>query len=399
MGILLCQACVFSILQTSLVLSAVQLICWPLDWVGLRRVRIAVTHVYAHAMGQSFVLWMEHIVGSTIVVTGDVLPPHERVLAVCNHVNSEWMHLVGLCGRYTSTGGFKAVMKEALKYVPIANVGIREGFITVKRGQGKAARQSILDSFRDQGARLCRDRVPMWLVLFPEGTWIVPGADGAKIQRKSNEYAHKAGYAAPLRNVLFPRAHGFVALLEGMRHGPDRIDAVYDITVAYNKPYHPVRIGTASPPSVVQLCSGKAGSAAPDREVHFHVTRHPISGMPAGGAAARWLCQRFAVEKEKLLDHFEEHRVFPGPVRNKGGAEARDGSSVAVLCLQHAFLIAHSMLLYWALFALFGWISVVVLLGASVLAALAAATGDNMGDKTVVKRLEEKEKEKKKKSL
>ena len=70
MGILLCQACVFSILQTSLVLSAVQLICWPLDWVGLRRVRIAVTHVYAHAMGQSFVLWMEHIVGSTIVVTG-----------------------------------------------------------------------------------------------------------------------------------------------------------------------------------------------------------------------------------------------------------------------------------------------------------------------------------------
>ena len=187
MGAVLLATCVFTVLQISLVLSAAQLVCWPLDWVGLRNVRIAVTHVYAHAMGQSFVLWMEHIIGATIIVTGDVLPPHERVLAVCNHINSEWMHLVGLCGRYTKTGGFKAVMKEALRYVPIANVGIREGFITVKRGQGKAARQSILESFRAQGERLCRDRVPMWLVLFPEGTWIVPGEDGKKIQILQND--------------------------------------------------------------------------------------------------------------------------------------------------------------------------------------------------------------------
>ena len=176
-------------------------------------------------------LWTEHIIG--------IHRYHRRrarerqVLAVCNHVNGEWMPRYRAAASRGSEGS--AVMKEALKYVPIANAGIREGFITVKRGQGKAGRKSILESFRSQGARLCADNVPMWLVIFPEGTWIFPGEDGVKIQASSNGYARKAGYDTPLRNVLFPRAHGFVALWKAC--GTDQpIDAVYDITMAYNKP-------------------------------------------------------------------------------------------------------------------------------------------------------------------
>ena len=80
LGVVRLAACVFTVLQLSLVLSAAQVLAWPLDWVGLRHVRVAFTHVYAHAFGESFVLWTEHIIGASIVITGDALPRNERVL-------------------------------------------------------------------------------------------------------------------------------------------------------------------------------------------------------------------------------------------------------------------------------------------------------------------------------
>ena len=59
--------------------------------------------------------------------------------------------------------------------------------------------------------------------------------------------------------------------------GVDSIDAVYDVTVAYNKPYHSVHIGETFPPTVVQLLS--ANKTSP-KEIHFHITRHPIKNIP-----------------------------------------------------------------------------------------------------------------------
>mmetsp|Transcript_36244 Transcript_36244/g.71243 ORF Transcript_36244/g.71243 Transcript_36244/m.71243 type:complete len:386 (+) Transcript_36244:33-1190(+) len=373
MGAFLLGTLVFSLLQLSIVLSVAQLLAWPLDWIGLRQVRIRFTGVYAHSLAQSFVFWMEWMTDTKVVVTGDALPPNERVLAISNHVAVEWLHIIGLIGRNTRAGAFKAVMKESLRYVPIANAGIREGFVTVLRGQGKTARQGILNSFREQGAQLCRDRVPMWLVLFPEGTWITPEAEGLKVQEKSNEFAQKAGYKK-LRNVLFPRANGFAALLDGMRHGPDSIDAVYDITVAYNKPYHSVHIGTSHPPSVVQLCSARADAP---KEVHFHVTRHPTKDIPTSDAdVSKWLCDRFAVEKEQLLDHFDQnvpHR-FPGPQRTT------PVNIPSLLCHQ-LFLAVHLGVIYLVVQRLLGTTAVVVFLGLGVVAALLAATGDKKDDK------------------
>merc|ERR1719272_936772 len=218
------------------------------------------------------------------------------------------MHLISLVSRNTTVAAFKAVMKESLKYVPIANCGIRESFVTVKRGGGKSARSGILESFKQQGVQLCKDRIPMWLIIFPEGTWITP--NDLAVKEKANSFAIKSGFTE-LNNVLFPRANGFVALLEGMRHGPDAIDAVYDVTVAYDKPYHPVQIGTAFPPSVVQLCS--ASPLAP-KEIHFHVTRHLIKNIPEKKEdCAKWLCSRFAIEKEELLNQFDQStpHTFP----------------------------------------------------------------------------------------
>ena len=283
------------------------------------------------------------------------------------------MHLVGLVHRHTEVGGFKVVMKAALKWVPIANCGIHQGFVTVERGGGQEARSEILNSFKNQGAQLCRDNVPSWLVIFPEGTWITP--NDLEIKSKANAFAQKAGYPE-LRNVLFPRANGFCALLDGMRSsaspGDNPVDAVYDVTVAYNKPYHSVHIGEAFPPSVLALVSGSEGAP---KEVHFHITRHPTSMIPISEKeAATWLCDRFAHEKEALLDQFAENRCFPGPDRSKPLV-------VPILLAHHAFLLLNLWGFYSVVNQLLGPFCVIILLGLGALAAIAAAKGDKKVEK------------------
>ena len=209
MGKLLLVVSAFTIFQISIVLQIAQLICWPLDWIGLRSVRLAITGTVANAVGHSIIFWFEYMTSISVVITGDELPPNERVLVISNHINSEWMHIMSLVHRNTKVGGFKAVMKEALKWVPVANCGIREGFVTVKRGGGKEARMSILKSFTKQGRRLASDRVPLWLVIFPEGTWITP--NDLAVKEKANEFAKKEGYKKPLNNVLYPVKKNFLA--------------------------------------------------------------------------------------------------------------------------------------------------------------------------------------------
>ena len=76
--------------------------------------------------------------------------------------------------------------------------------------------------------------------------------------------------------------------------------------MAYNKPYHSVRIGTAHPPSVVQLCSGKPDNT--NREVHL-ILRHPIKTMPRGEAGASSGCAINLLLRRRSADHFQEHRA------------------------------------------------------------------------------------------
>ena len=174
-----------------------------------------------------------------------------------------------------------------------------------------------------------------------------------------------------LKNVLFPRAGGFVALLEEVRKQPHCLDALYDVTVAYNKPYHPVKIGTAHPPSVVLLSGG--GPDAP-KEVHFHVRRFALpDGIPTGEAAAtKWLFDNYAVDKEALLNTFEESspHKFPGPDRSTP-------LDLTVVVLHQLFLLAGLIVLLYGMHAVFGQTTVLVFMGFGVLAAAAAATGDS----------------------
>ena len=48
-------------------------------------------------------------------------------MVICNHVRVEWLHIVSLAHHLNTAGAIKFLMKDALKYVPIAWAAVLEG--------------------------------------------------------------------------------------------------------------------------------------------------------------------------------------------------------------------------------------------------------------------------------
>ena len=107
MGTLLLATSVFTILQMSIILSLVQIVVWPLDWIDLRWLRQRISGFFAQSLGVCFMFWLEYMTSTKIIITGDELPPNERVLVVSNHIAVEWMHLISLVHRHTQVSGLK----------------------------------------------------------------------------------------------------------------------------------------------------------------------------------------------------------------------------------------------------------------------------------------------------
>ena len=74
------------------------------------------------------------------------------------------------------------------------------------------------------------------------------------------------------------------------------IDVVYDVTVAY--PYN-------FPQREPELIMGNV-----PKEVHFHIERHPISGLPTGEDNLKTWCQERWKEKEQRLAEFHKNKMF-----------------------------------------------------------------------------------------
>ena len=229
--------------------------------------------------------------GARLVVTGDVLPTLENVVVVANHQEMPDITFLMLLARTKGRlGDLKWFVKDALKYVPGVGWGmVFLDCLFVKR-DWTADAASIDATF----SRVMRDRVPLWLINFPEGTRITP----AKIA-SSRAYAAKQGLRPP-EHVLIPRTKGFVASVQGLR---GHIDAVYDITIGYER----------GVPNLWQYVKGNCSVA------HLHLHRVPAHELPeTDEQLSSWLMQRFT-RKDQLLDYFYTHGVFPED--HRGGTE------------------------------------------------------------------------------
>lgn len=226
----------------------------------------------------------ERLHGAHLVVTGDPVPPGESALLVVNHQQmADITFLMAYARSKGRLGDMRWFVKDVLKWVPGVGWGLwLMGTFFVKR-DWNSDRAGIERTF----AGIRRDRVPLWLLMFVEGTRVTP----AKVE-KSRQYALEHALE-PSEHVLTPRTKGFTASVVGLR---DHLDAVYDVTLGYPD----------GVPSLWQFIQGFATRA------HLHVRRHPMAELPESeDALAAWLHARFQ-EKDALLAGFYRDGRFPG---------------------------------------------------------------------------------------
>lgn len=218
-----------------------------------------------------------------LVLTGDEVPKRENAIIVANHQDmADIPFLMAYARSKERLGDLKWFVKKPIKYVP----GIGWGMVFLDclfvERSWNADRESIVATFK----RILDDDIPIWLVSFVEGTRAAP----EKI-KSSKAYAEKSGLK-PLDHVLLPRTKGFVATVRGLG---DHIDAIYDVTIGYEK----------GVPTLWQYVKGYAPRA------HLHVRRYPVASLPpSDDDLSTWLHERFR-EKDELLTHYYEHGAFP----------------------------------------------------------------------------------------
>ncbi|KAG9136915.1 hypothetical protein Leryth_020011 [Lithospermum erythrorhizon] len=253
---------------------------------SIRYSRVATSILF----GSWLALWpflFEKINKTKVIFSGDSVPPKERVLLISNHrTEVDWMYIWDLALRKGSIGHVKYVLKNSLMKIPLFGWAFHAmEFIPVERKWETDQRvmRKILSTYKDP-------RESLWLVVFPEGTDYTE----QKCLR-CQEYASEHGLPI-LKNVLLPKSKGFYACVEELR---DNLDAVYDITIAYKHRY----------PTFLDNAFGVDPS-----EVHIHVRRLSISGVPVSeDEVASWLMGTFSL-KDQLLSDFHSEGCFPGEV-------------------------------------------------------------------------------------
>lgn len=218
-----------------------------------------------------------------VIVTGEDLPDSENALVLSNHQNMpDILALMTLARAKKRLGDLKFFVKHALKWIPGVGWGMQFISCPFLRRDWTADRERIRKTFET----LVRERIPVWLVSFAEGTRSTP----EKLQA-SAEWAAEQGLEAT-RHVLIPRSKGFVATVQGLG---DHLDAVYDVTIGY----------VDGVPTLWQYITGSV------QRIHVHVRRFPIESLPRLEHELRdWLigCYR---EKDLLLEHFYSTGAFP----------------------------------------------------------------------------------------
>lgn len=238
-----------------------------------------------------FGLWLglwpflfEKVNETTVVFSGDKVPPRERVLLIANHrTEVDWMYVWNLAYRKGCLGHIKYLLKKSLMKLPVFGWGFYVlEFIPLERDW-------VVDEpvIKETLSTFTNPQDPLWLTVFPEGT------DYSDEKCKaSQKFASQNGLPV-LKNVLLPKTKGFYACLEILRSS---LDAVYDVTIAYKNQC----------PTFLDNAFGVDPS-----EVHIHVRRVPLDKIPESEKeVSKWLMETFDF-KDRLLFDFIANGHFP----------------------------------------------------------------------------------------
>ncbi|KAH6603196.1 acyltransferase [Trichoderma cornu-damae] len=229
----------------------------------------------------------------------------ERLVMIANHqIYTDWLYLwwVGYVNRPSAHGHIYIILKQSLQYIPIVGWGMKfYGFIFMSRkmatDQPRLAYRlgKLKQSKTDPSGK--QYHVPMWLLLFPEGTNI--SGNG---RRKSANWADKNGWTDP-QHMLLPRSTGSFFCLNELR---GTVDYVYDCTVAYEG----IDRGKYGE-DIFTLGSTYFQGRSP-KSVNFYWRRFKVSDIPLDDADEFdvWLREEW-YKKDKLMEKYLTTGRFP----------------------------------------------------------------------------------------
>uniref|UniRef100_H2UM68 1-acylglycerol-3-phosphate O-acyltransferase 5 (lysophosphatidic acid acyltransferase, epsilon) n=1 Tax=Takifugu rubripes TaxID=31033 RepID=H2UM68_TAKRU len=271
---------------------------------------------------QSTVLFFfENYTGVEVVLYGDIPKNKENIVYLSNHqCTVDWIIADMLAVRQSALGHVRYVLKDGLKWLPLYGWYFSQhGGVYVKRSKkfNEKAMKKKLFTQTERGA-------PMYLVIFPEGTRYNP--ELKNVIAESQAFAAKEGLAV-LNHTLTPRMKAAHVAIESMK---GHLDAVYDITVAYEGTMDASGQRRAAPSMPEFLCK-----ECP--RVHIHFERVDIKEIPAEPLFfRRWLHERFEI-KDRLLMNFYESKdsdklcKFPGEGKASSLSLCKTLPSVVIL--------------------------------------------------------------------
>jgi 1-acyl-sn-glycerol-3-phosphate acyltransferase len=247
----------------------------------------------------------------TIELTGDfdILRKKERLVLIANHqIYTDWWY-VWLVAWFEDKGRYlKIILKDSLSRIPIFGWGMQFfEFIFLKRKWN-----SDKETFLKNLSRAKKDGLPLWLLIFPEGTNLT-----ADTKAKCLQYAKKHDITEIPEFVLLPRSLGLSTCLSELQDFQDL--HLIDITMGFSG------VSPEDTPQYVYPLGDIFLKGLGPPVVHLHIKSHPLSAIPGftmstddssllSGSSdpfGQWLRQEF-LRKDALMKHFYSHGEFTG---------------------------------------------------------------------------------------
>jgi 1-acyl-sn-glycerol-3-phosphate acyltransferase len=218
----------------------------------------------------------------------------DRMVLMANHqLYTDWLYIWWIAYTNNMHGFIYIILKESLKNIPIIGWGAQfYNFIFLSRKWEEDQR-----TFKSHLAKLNNPKVPMWLIIFPEGTNL-----SSSTREKSKKWAEKNGLK-DMKHQLLPRSTGLKFCLQELRNTTDWL---YDCTIAYEG-VPPGQFGQ----DIFTLRSSFF-EGRPPKSVNMHWRRFHLDTIPIDNTKAFdvWLRNRWR-EKDYMLEYFNRNNRFP----------------------------------------------------------------------------------------
>ncbi|KAJ3412438.1 hypothetical protein HDV05_000742 [Chytridiales sp. JEL 0842] len=230
-------------------------------------------YLHSHSLYRSYIRMTENIFasmlitllyfccpGTKLVLTGDYefMRPKTKSVVICNHQpRNNCLRVTRGCD-----GDVKIILIEIMKYLPFFGQGMWfYEFIYMKQKWEKDK-----DNMRKHLLRAKNPDVPLWMLIFPEGTLNTPGNVA-----KSQAFAKKHNIEPHPKHVILPKSTGLHFSLSVLQ--PEVTD-LFDVTLGYTG------IEGTEIPYDSYLVDKVFWKGQYPREVHMHIKRIKVDTIP-----------------------------------------------------------------------------------------------------------------------